>query len=231
MVIEGKTNLFLEPNVDTDIIIPARFLKRTSLDGFEPFAFFEKRYDPETKCEPSLAKKDYEFKSKKLNPECTLNRANSQGSTFLITWFNFGCGSSREHAVYALRNYQVIIGSSPSGKNAFADIFRDNCRQNLIWTPVLQEKDHQDLVKFVESKIHEHPVTLCLDTESDLLYDAEKNLTFNYEIPSHHKDYILRSSSADPFEIAKEGIKSQLKSIDDWALENQDILKAYPKSI
>ena len=228
MTIEGKTNLFLEPNIDTDVIIPARFLKRTSLDGFEPFAFFEKRYDQRTLCDPSLAKKDYEFKLKVLNPACPLNRKNSEGATFLITWFNFGCGSSREHAVYALRNYKVIIGSSPAGKNAFADIFRDNCRQNLIWTPVLSEEDHRRLVDWVESRIDKSPVVLCLNVNENLLYDQEKKVTFKCDIPSSHKEYILQSSFTDPFEIAKKGIKSQLEGIDEWNKKNETVLKAYP---
>ncbi len=227
-MLTGKTNLFLEPNTDTDIIIPARFLKRTSLEGFTPFAFFEKRYSEATICQPTMEDKDYIFQKKELNPHCSLNHPNSQEATFLITWFNFGCGSSREHAVYALNNYRVIIGSAPEGKNAFADIFRDNCRQNLIWTPVLSEKDHQSLVNFFKDKIDQKPVALHLDYNHDRLSTSDKSLEFSYEIPSNHKNYILQATSSDPFEIAKQGINEQLAEITLWGQENQKILRHYP---
>ena len=121
--IKGEVAFFLEPSTDTDVIIPARFLKRTSLDHFEPFAFFEKKYLSTTICEPTIETKDFVFQKKEYNPDCTLNHPNSREAIFLLTWYNFGCGSSREHAVYALRNYKVIIGSAPNGKSAFCRYF------------------------------------------------------------------------------------------------------------
>ncbi len=231
MIISGKTNIFLEPNVDTDIIIPARFLKRTSLDGFEPFAFYEKRYLSSTKCEPSLEAKDYVFAEKQLNPGCSLNNPHSQGATFLITWFNFGCGSSREHAVYALRDYKVIIGSSPQGKNAFADIFRDNCRQNLIWTPVLQERDHKRLVEYAEGVIKNEAVTLSIDTDKNLLFTPGREIEMEFEIPEHHKDYILKAGQVSPFAIAKQGIEAQSQEIDKWNQAHSGVIDLYPRSL
>ena len=101
--------------------------------------------------------KDFIFKTKDLNPKCTLNHPHGAAATFLLTWYNFGCGSSREHAVYALRNFKVIIGSAPAGKSAFADIFRDNCRQNLIWTPVISPEDHQKLTTLIQNELKSAP--------------------------------------------------------------------------
>ncbi len=233
MIISGIVNRFLEPNTDTDVIIPARFLKRTSLEGFEPFAFFEKRYTSETICQPSLEKKDFIFEKKVLNPDCSLNHPNSKGATFLITWFNFGCGSSREHAVYALHGYQVIIGSAPEGKTAFADIFRDNCRQNLIRTPVIAPQNHKILIDYVTQHIDKGSVELSLDTEKKTIQSCQVNQKNNlppipYELPDHHEDYILKGKT--PFEMARKSIAENLRVIEEWNQVHHRTLENYPNS-
>ena len=228
--IQGEVSLFLEASTDTDIIIPARFLKRTSLDNFEQFAFFEKKYLPSTICEPTMEDKDFIFKTKDLNPACTLNNHHSKNATFLLTWYNFGCGSSREHAVYALRNFKVIIGSAPKGKSAFADIFRDNCRQNLIWTPVISESNHQKLTALIEKDLEAAPVKITLDVEKDvLIYEKDSNKQeFVVEIPTNHKDYILKAK--EPFEMAKEQVLNNLAEIKAWETRNSDVIACSPKA-
>ena len=227
-IIKGIVARFLEPNTDTDVIIPARFLKRTSLDGFEVFSFFEKRYSPETQCEPTLQDKDYIFQKKILNNECSLNHAHSKGATFLVTWCNFGCGSSREHAVYALNNYKVIIGSAPKGKSAFADIFRDNCRQNLIWTPVISAADHFKLNQEINAIIDQAPVELILDLNSQKLKLEQSNFECDFELPEHHFKYILEGQH--PFEKAKNEIASVLTQVDTWARKHQALFETSPKT-
>lgn len=227
MNITGVVNRFLEPNTDTDVIIPARFLKRTSLDGFEPFSFFEKKYMTNTICNPSLEEKDFLFEKQEYNQDCLLNHPNSRGATILITWFNFGCGSSREHAVYALSGYKVVIGSAPKGKTAFADIFRDNCRQNLIRTPEISCEDHAKLITFVNDEIDNQPVTLSLDTKKKIIY-SEAGLEIPYQLPDHHEEYISKGES--PYAMAKKNISENLSFIEEWNQNHHSTLLQYPNS-
>ncbi|MBN8215134.1 MAG: 3-isopropylmalate dehydratase small subunit [Spirochaetes bacterium] len=229
MKITGIVVPFLQPNTDTDVIIPARFLKRTALDGFEPFAFFEKRYLPSTVCEPSLASRDYVFTRRDPDPESPFNHPAAAGATFLLTWNNFGCGSSREHAVYALRNYRVIIGGAPAGKTAFADIFRDNCRQNLIWTPVLSEADHGRLAAWASEAMAKGPARLTLDSETARLSTGDGALDLPCSIPPHHVSYI--HAGKDPFETAKEQVASHGKRIDAWFREHPAFYESAPDAL
>ncbi|MBF0196724.1 MAG: hypothetical protein HQL32_03405 [Planctomycetes bacterium] len=228
MSIQGKVSRFLEANTDTDVIIPAKFLKRTALDQFEQFSFFEKRYSPETICEPTLEAKDYVFQDVSYNDDCLLNHPNSKGATFLLTWQNFGCGSSREHAVYALKDFKVIIGSAPAGKSAFADIFRDNCRQNLIWTPVISEEDYQKLKVKLDASLNEDSVEMVLDTDSNTLKTADGEFSCSFDLPEHHKSYLL--AGMDAFEKAKKEITEHLSIIKEWETTNETLLALSPNS-
>lgn len=228
MTVKGNAVPFLQPNTDTDVIIPARFLKRTALDGFEPFAFFEKRYLPTTRCEPSLEARDFVFQKVDLDPACPLNHPHAAGATVLVTFNNFGCGSSREHAVYALRNFRVIVGSAPQGKSAFADIFRDNCRQNLIWTPVLSEKDHGALVEALQRGLAKGPVSVELDTDKQVLRMAGAG-EWPFDIPAHHRDYILNGK--DPFDTAREQVSSQISVIRTWFGQSPTFGKDSPSTL
>src|ERR1700746_2740897 len=104
-------------NVDTDQIIPKQFLKRIERTGFGEFLFYDWRYLPDGT----------------PNPNFVLNAPRYEGATILVAGKNFGCGSSREHAPWALAEYgfRVIISSS------FADIFSNNCFKNGMLTLVL----------------------------------------------------------------------------------------------
>jgi 3-isopropylmalate/(R)-2-methylmalate dehydratase small subunit len=108
-------------NVDTDQIIPKQFLKRIERTGYGDFLFFDWRFD--SKGVP--------------NPEFSLNQPASRRATILLAGKNFGCGSSREHAVWALRDYgfRVVIAAS------FADIFSTNCVKNGLVPVVLSPAD------------------------------------------------------------------------------------------
>lgn len=106
----GKAAVLNRINVDTDQIIPKQFLKRIERTGYGRFAFFDWRYDANG--EP--------------NPEFELNQPVYQGASILIAGENFGCGSSREHAPWALDDYGFKIIIAPS----FADIFHQNCFKN-----------------------------------------------------------------------------------------------------
>jgi 3-isopropylmalate/(R)-2-methylmalate dehydratase small subunit len=113
-------------NVDTDAIIPKQFLKSIKRSGFGPNLFDEWRYLDHG--EPGM-----DNSKRPLNPEFVLNQARYQGASILIARENFGCGSSREHAPWALEDYGFRVIIAPS----FADIFFNNCFKNGILPIVL----------------------------------------------------------------------------------------------
>jgi len=113
-------------NVDTDAIIPKQFLKSIKRTGFGPNAFDEWRYLDHG--EPGM-----DNSTRPLNPEFVLNQARYQGASVLLARENFGCGSSREHAPWALEDYGFRVIIAPS----FADIFYNNCFKNGMLPIVL----------------------------------------------------------------------------------------------
>ncbi len=114
-------------NVDTDQIIPKQFLKRIERTGFGPFAFFDWRYRPDGS----------------LNPDFELNNPGYEGAKILVAGRNFGCGSSREHAPWALNEYGIRAIIAPS----FADIFNNNCIQNGMLPLVLDDEQVNELMR------------------------------------------------------------------------------------
>jgi 3-isopropylmalate/(R)-2-methylmalate dehydratase small subunit len=123
----GRVVSLPRANVDTDQIIPKQFLKRIERTGFGPALFHDWRY----------------LADGSPNPEFELNRPAAAGATVLIAGANFGCGSSREHAPWALADYGFRAVIAPS----FADIFFGNCCQNGLLPVVLQEAQIQELFR------------------------------------------------------------------------------------
>lgn len=113
-------------NVDTDAIIPKQFLKSIKRSGFGPYAFDEWRY-------LDRGEPDMDCSMRPLNPDFVLNQARYRGASILLARENFGCGSSREHAPWALEDYGLRVIVAPS----FADIFYNNCFKNGILPIVL----------------------------------------------------------------------------------------------
>jgi 3-isopropylmalate/(R)-2-methylmalate dehydratase small subunit len=124
--IRSRTVLLPSDNIDTDQIIPARFLTTTSSEGFGASLFADWRYDSEGRPRAEFA----------------LNRPEAEGARVLLAGKNFGCGSSREHAVWALRDhgFQAVISSS------FADIFRGNALKNGLVPVQLDAATHAGLL-------------------------------------------------------------------------------------
>ncbi len=125
----GRAVSLPRANVDTDQIIPKQFLKRIERTGFGPALFFDWRY----------------LGDGSPNPAFELNRPDAVGATILIAGSNFGCGSSREHAPWALGEYGFRAIIAPS----FADIFFGNCCQNGLLPVVLPEAQVQELFRRV----------------------------------------------------------------------------------
>ena len=124
--VEGIVAPMDRPNVDTDAIIPKQFLKSIKRSGFGPNLFDEWRYLDHG--EPGM-----DNSTRKINPDFVLNQSRYQGANILIARENFGCGSSREHAPWALLDYGFRVIIAPS----FADIFFNNCFKNGILPIVL----------------------------------------------------------------------------------------------
>lgn len=128
-------------NVDTDAIIPKQFLKRITKSGFGDNLFDEWRY-------LDRGEADSLPESRTPNPDFVMNQARYAGASVLLTRKNFGCGSSREHAPWALQQYGFNVIIAPS----FADIFFNNCFKNGILPLVLSESTVAQL--FDESLVH-----------------------------------------------------------------------------
>ncbi len=137
------------PNVDTDQIIPKQFLKRIERTGFGQFLFYDWRFLP----------------NGESNEDFELNDPRYRGASILIAGKNFGCGSSREHAPWALADYGFRAIIAPS----FADIFANNCLKNGLLTVVLSEADVAELTNRAKT-IADYKLTV--DLEKKIVSDA-----------------------------------------------------------
>ncbi|MFP7168942.1 3-isopropylmalate dehydratase small subunit [Terribacillus sp. FSL K6-0262] len=153
-------------NVDTDQIIPKQFLKRIERSGFGQFLFYNWRFD-----EKGQPRQDF-----------TLNHPKYKGASVLIAGDNFGCGSSREHAPWALLDYGFKVIIAPS----FADIFYNNTTKNGILAIKLSEEKVNYLLKQAE----QDKFILTIDLEKQKVYDG---LGFQavFDIPAYNKHMLL----------------------------------------
>ncbi|WP_217595019.1 3-isopropylmalate dehydratase small subunit [Cohnella sp. GbtcB17] len=155
-------------NVDTDAIIPKQFLKRIERSGFGQFLFFEWRFDEQGA----------------VIPEFNLNKPRYQGSTVLLSRANFGCGSSREHAPWAILDYGFNVVIAPS----FADIFYNNCFKNGILPIKLSEEQVDDLFKRTEAN---EGYKLTVDLENKVITD-DQGLRIPFELDEHRRQFLLQ---------------------------------------
>ena len=163
-------------NVDTDAIIPKQFLKSIKRSGFGPNAFDEWRYLDHG--EPGM-----DNSKRPLNPDFSLNQPRYQGAQTLLTRKNFGCGSSREHAPWALDDYGFRAVIAPS----FADIFFNNCYKNGLLPIVLTEEQVDQLFKEVEAN---EGYQLSIDLAEQTL-TTPSGETFTFDITEHRKHCLL----------------------------------------
>jgi 3-isopropylmalate/(R)-2-methylmalate dehydratase small subunit len=136
------------PNVDTDAIFPKQYGRSTAKSGYGPVLFDSWRYlDP--------GDLDSDHARRRPDPDFVLNRADLRGATVLLARHNFGCGSSREHAVWALRDHGFRAVLAPS----FGDIFRQNCALNGVAALVLEEAAVDRLFALADA----HPLQVAVD--------------------------------------------------------------------
>ncbi|MDN4617956.1 3-isopropylmalate dehydratase small subunit [Paenibacillus sp. PsM32] len=155
-------------NVDTDAIIPKQFLKRIERTGFGQFLFYEWRWD----------------EAGNVNQEFEMNKPRYEGASVLVSRANFGCGSSREHAPWAIMDYGFRCVIAPS----FADIFYNNCFKNGILPIKLSEEQVQDI--FQRTADHEG-YRLKVDLENKQLSD-DYGLTIDFDLDEHRRQFLLQ---------------------------------------
>jgi 3-isopropylmalate/(R)-2-methylmalate dehydratase small subunit len=163
----GKAAPLQRANVDTDQIIPKQFLKRIEKTGFGEFLFNDWRRLPE-----GLP-----------NPSFVLNEPRYSGASILVAGKNFGCGSSREHAVWALADYGFRAVIAPS----FADIFANNCIKNGLLTVVLGEQETGELARRA-SDVPDYRLTV--DLEKCTVND-ESGFSAHFEIDEFTRHCLL----------------------------------------
>jgi 3-isopropylmalate/(R)-2-methylmalate dehydratase small subunit len=154
-------------DVDTDQIIPKQFLKSIARTGFEKGLFFDWRFLPDGS----------------PNPEFVLNKPEYRGASILVSGRNFGSGSSREHAPWALQQYGFKVVIAPS----FADIFRNNCYQNGLLPVVLPENLVRQLLDRAE---REPDYTVTIDLENQTVAD-ERDTLASFDIDPSVKHRLL----------------------------------------
>jgi 3-isopropylmalate/(R)-2-methylmalate dehydratase small subunit len=155
-------------NVDTDQIIPKQFLKRIERSGFGKFLFFDWRF----------------LEDGSANPEFELNREEAAGASILVARHNFGSGSSREHAVWALADHGFRALVAPS----FADIFYNNCFKNGVLPVVL----HEAVVEDIFRRAAEHTgYQLVVDLDECVVEDAH-GLSIEFAVEPARRDRLLK---------------------------------------
>ena len=183
------------PNVDTDAIIPKQFLKSIKRTGFGPNLFDEWRYldhgEPGQDCS-----------TRPLNPDFVLNQPRYQGAQILLARENFGCGSSREHAPWALLDYGFRVIIAPS----FADIFFNNCFKNGIL-----------------------PIVLDAATVDALFRDVEANEGYRLKVDLAAQTITKPDGTVIPFDVDEFRKQRLLEGLDDigLTLQHADDIRAY----
>ena len=163
-------------NVDTDAIIPKQFLKSIKRTGFGENAFDEWRYMNHG--EPGM-----DNGKRPLNPNFVLNQSRYQGATILLARKNFGCGSSREHAPWALQQFGFHAIIAPS----YADIFFNNCYKNGLLPIVLSEMEVDHLFNIVTAS---SGVKLSIDLERQIVQVPNAE-TYHFEVEDFRKQSLL----------------------------------------
>ncbi|MCH4355165.1 3-isopropylmalate dehydratase small subunit [Staphylococcus sp. HMSC068D03] len=177
----GKVVPLFNDNIDTDQIIPKVHLKRITKSGFGPFAFDEWRYLPDGT----------------NNPDFNPNKPEYSGATILITGDNFGCGSSREHAAWALKDYgfNIIIAGS------FSDIFFMNCTKNGMLPITLGENERKYLANQKE-------ITIDLPNQTVSANDK----SFNFQIDETWKHKLVNGLDDIALTLEYEGLIEQYEN-------------------
>ena len=205
----GEFACLEKANIDTDQIIPKQFLKSITKKGLGPYLFDAWRYNDEG----YLGKKPAD---REINPDFVLNKSDYEGINVLIADENFGCGSSREHAVWALKDFgiNVVIASS------FGDIFFNNCFKNGVLAVKVSQESLNEIFK-------EQKENFQKQIEIDLINQKIKipNIkTINFEIDDFRKNCLLEGLDDIGFSLKYESeitnYENKLKKLRPWILND-----------
>ncbi|MDR6353013.1 MULTISPECIES: 3-isopropylmalate dehydratase small subunit [unclassified Pantoea] len=174
-------------NIDTDVIMPKQFLKGIDRKNLDRGVFFDLRFLPDGR----------------TNPAFILNQAGWENATFLLVGANFGCGSSREHAVWGLNQLGIraIIGTS------FAGIFDDNCQRNGVLTLTLSEEDYQRLSE-VANNAASNRITVSLEQQA-ILFDNQR---IAFSVSALKREMLLGGGSAVDWTLQYESDITQFEA-------------------
>ena len=166
LMIDGIVGYIDRDNIDTDQIIPTEYLKSIKKFGFEDYLFDGWRYHDDGRL--GIKKEERE-----INEDFILNKTPFNVSKILLARDNFGCGSSREHAVWALRDFGIkaVIASS------FGDIFYNNCFKNRVLPIQLKKNQIEELFKTVQDEI----VEFSIDLQERIITNGDKEISFDVE--------------------------------------------------
>ena len=166
LMIDGIVGYIDRNNIDTDQIIPTEYLKSIKKFGFEDYLFDGWRYHDDGRL--GIKKEERE-----INEDFILNKTPFNESKILLARDNFGCGSSREHAVWALRDFGIkaVIASS------FGDIFYNNCFKNRVLPIQLKKNQIEELFKTVQDEIVEFSINL----QERIITNGDKEISFDVE--------------------------------------------------
>ncbi|WP_208589435.1 3-isopropylmalate dehydratase small subunit [Gracilibacillus suaedae] len=183
---EGLVYPLNRANIDTDQIIPKQFLKRISRQGFGQFVFYNWRFDSKGE----------------LRNDFSLNQPKYQGTSILVAGENFGCGSSREHAPWALQDYGFRVIIAPS----YADIFYNNCTKNGILPVKLTEEEVQTLINNAEAD--QYHVTVDLEVKK--VYDNQ-GFEASFDLDDYKREMLLNGWDEIAVTLTHEGKISQFE--------------------
>ena len=193
----GKVAPLDRANVDTDQIIPKQFLKRIERTGFGEFLFYDWRYSQDGQ----------------LNPSFVLNEPRYLGASILVAGKNFGCGSSREHAPWALAEYGFRVIIAPS----FADIFANNCFKNGMLPITLPAEQVDELMRQAQQNEN---YELSVDLERQLIED-DSDLAIPFAVAEFQRYCLLEGLDDIGLTLRHEGaIRSYEASRPTWQIEN-----------
>jgi len=205
----GEFACLEKANIDTDQIIPKQFLKSITKKGLGPYLFDAWRYNDEGYLGKKLADRE-------INSDFVLNKSDYEGINVLIADENFGCGSSREHAVWALKDFgiNVVIASS------FGDIFFNNCFKNGVLAIKVSQESLNEIFK-------EQKENLQKQIEIDLINQKIKipNIkTINFDIDDFRKNCLLEGLDDIGFSLKYESeitnYENKLKKLRPWILND-----------
>ena len=176
-------------NVDTDQIIPKQFLKRVERTGFGEFLFFDWRYNDDGT----------------PNADFVLNKAGYENAEVIVAGRNFGSGSSREHAPWALGQYGFKVVVAPS----FADIFRNNCLENGLLPIVLPEETVQRIIANAEA---DPGYRLNVDLEAERVWDESEDVAADFNIEPFQRYCLLNGLDSIGLTLEHEDSISEFES-------------------